>query len=237
MEGFEQNFGRQVAQTQWQKPIHPMISVVVADDHAILREGLCELLSRDPRIEVVGQTDNGHDAIYMVGALRPRLVMMDLSMPSMNGLEAIRELRKRNSEVRIIVLTVHKTEEYIRAALEAGANGYVLKTSNHEELITAVRSVMEGKTYLSPAVSERIIVGYLNGGSVNAVSPWEKLTHRERIVLKLIAEGRQNKNIASYLSISVKTVEKHRSNLMKKLGMHNVASLTSFAIEKELVAR
>lgn len=213
------------------------ISVFIVEDHTIVREGLRALLSLDPHIEVLGETDNGRDAIHLVGTLKPTLILMDLSMPGMNGMEAIREIKKRHPEVRIIVLTVHKTEEYIRVALQAGASGYVLKDATHAELMIAIKSVMEGKTYLSPDVSEKIVVGYLDGGAVSAKLPLETLTHRERVVLKLIAEGRQNKNIADYLCISVKTVEKHRSNLMRKLDLHNTAAITAFAIERQLVTR
>lgn len=213
------------------------IPVFLVEDHTLVREGLRALLSLDPRIEVVGESDNGHDAIRLIGSCLPALVLMDLSMPGMNGTEAIREIKLRHPEIRIIVLTVHQTEEYIRVALHAGASGYVLKDATHADLLIAIKSVMEGKTYLSPDVSEKIVVGYLEGGTVSACSPWEILTHRERVILKLIAEGRQNKNIASYLCISVKTVEKHRSNLMRKLNLHNTAAVTAFAIERQLVTR
>ena len=213
------------------------ISVFVVEDHAIVREGLQALLSLDPQIELVGETDNGRDAVRLVGVHNPDLLITDLSMPGMNGIEAIREIRNRYPNVRIIVLTVHQTEEHIRAALEAGANGYVLKNSTHAELLHAIRTVMDGKSYLSPVVSEKIIVGYLNGRNVDAKSTWEALTPRERVVLKLIAEGRQNKQIANYLSISVKTVEKHRANIMRKLNLHNAASLTAYAIERQLVSK
>lgn len=212
-------------------------SVFIVEDHAIVRDGLRALLSLDPSIEVVGESDNGRDAIHLVGVYKPMLILMDLSMPGMNGIEAIRAIRGRYSEVRIVVLTVHRTEEYIRAALEAGANGYVLKESTHAELMIAIRCVMDGKSYLSPVVSEKIIVGYLNGGDLDAKSPWEMLTPRERVVLKLIAEGHQNKRIANYLCISVKTVEKHRANMMRKLNLHNAARLTAYAIERQLVTK
>lgn len=213
------------------------ISVFIVEDHTIVREGLRALLSADPAFTVVGETDNGHDAIRLVTAAKPTLVLMDLSMPDMNGMEATREIKKRNPDIKIIVLTVHKTEEYIRATLAAGANGYVLKDATHTELKMAIRSVVEGKTYLSPSISDKIIGGFLNGDVVQAKSTLEMLTHRERIILKLIAEGNQNKTIAVQLSISVKTVEKHRSNLMKKLNFHNTAALTAFAIEKGLVTK
>lgn len=238
MNGYQQQADlRSVRENNHRAGIGGVTSIFVVEDHAIVREGLLALLSLDSRIEVVGESDNGRDAVHLIGVAKPALILMDLSMPGMNGIEAIREIRHRYPGVRIIVLTVHRTEEYIRAALEAGANGYVLKNSTHAELMLAIRSVLDGKSYLSPVVSEKIIVGYLNGGDVDAKSPWETLTPRERVVLKLIAEGQQNKRIAIYLSISVKTVEKHRANIMRKLNLHNAASLTAYAIERQLVTR
>ncbi len=220
-----------------QSPDRPRAGVFIVEDHTIVREGLRALLSLDPNLEIVGETGNGHDAIRLVAACKPSLVLMDLSMPDMNGMEATREIKRRNPEVKIIVLTVHKTEEYVRATLQAGANGYVLKDATHSELKLAVKSVLEGRIYLSPGISELIIGGFLDSGVVNTKSAWDTLTHRERVVLKLIAEGRQNKKIADHLCISVKTVEKHRSNLMKKLNLHNTAAITAFAIEKQLVTK
>jgi DNA-binding NarL/FixJ family response regulator len=154
----------------------------------------------------------------------------------MNGIEAIRDIKKRHPEIKIIALTVHKTEEYILATLDAGADGYVLKDATHNELMMAISSVLSGKPYLSPGVSEKVIEGYLEGRrTLKAGSTWDTLSQREREVLKLIAEGYKNKEIADILFISIKTVEKHRSNLMKKLGLHNAAALTAFAIEKGLI--
>lgn len=216
----------------------PGVSVFIVEDHTIVREGLRALLSLDPNIKIVGEADNGHDAIRLVGACKPVLVLMDLSMPDMNGMEATREIKKRYPEIKIIVLTVHKTEEYIRATLQAGANGYVLKDATHTELKIAISSVVEGKIYLSPSISDQVIGGFLDGGDPNMTkSALDALTHRERVILKLIAEGQQNKNIAELLCISVKTVEKHRSNLMRKLNFHNTAAITAFAIERGLVTR
>jgi len=163
---------------------------------------------------------------------------MDLSMPRMNGLEAIKELKKQNSEMKIIALTVHKTEEYILATLQAGANGYVLKDATHSELMMAMEHVMAGKRYLSPGVSEKVIEGYLEGKkTLKSKTAWDALTSREREILKLIAEGYRNKGIADDLCISSKTVEKHRANLMKKLDLHNAAELTAYAMEKGLVVK
>ncbi|OIR14604.1 oxygen regulatory protein NreC [mine drainage metagenome] len=211
--------------------------ILLVEDHTLLRQGLCSLLSSDPNIEVIGEADNGKDAIRLAVTLAPNLILMDLSMPGTNGTESIREIKKRYPGIKILVLTVHMAEEYIREALHAGADGYVLKHATRDELILAIKSVLNGKTYLSPDIAEKVVSGYLDGGKgINPVSAWDSLTLREREVLKLIAEGQGNKHIASYLCVSVKTVEKHRSNLMRKLNLHNAAVLTSFAIEKGMVS-
>lgn len=213
------------------------LRILIAEDHTILREGLRALLSANPGNEVVGEADNGRDAVRLVGTLRPNLVLMDLSMPGTNGIEAIAEIKKRFPETRVLTLTVHKSEEYIREALQAGVDGYVLKDATYTELMMAIKSVANGKVYLSPGISDRVINGYLDGNRDAGVNTaWDTLTHREREILKLIAEGRTNKHIAGYLCLSVKTVEKHRSNLMRKLDQHNVATLTAFAIEKGLLS-
>jgi len=154
----------------------------------------------------------------------------------MSGMDAIREVKKRFPDTRIIALTVHKTEEYILTTLKAGADGYVLKDATQDELFMAIKSVMAGKPYLSPGISEKVIEGYLEGKENNrSLSAWETLSQREREVLKLIAEGYKNKEIAEDLCISLKTVEKHRANLMKKLDLHNAAALTVYAVERGLV--
>ena len=211
--------------------------ILIAEDHTILREGLQALLSSEPRFEVVGEAEDGRSAIRSVEELHPDLVLMDLSMPRMSGLDAIKEIKKLSPETKIIALTVHKTEEYILATLQAGADGYVLKDSTHAELVMAIEHVLLGKRYLSPGISEKVIEGYLEGKkTLKTASAWESLTQREREVLKLIAEGHKNKEVADYLYISLKTVEKHRANLMKKLDLHNAAELTAFAMEKGLVS-
>jgi two-component system response regulator NreC len=210
--------------------------ILIVENHTLLRAGLKMLLSQDASLEVIGETDNGRDAIQMASKLMPHLILMDLNMPGMNGIEATRDIKMRFPQIRVLVLTIHKTEEYIHESLKAGADGYLLKDATHNELTVAIRSILSGKTYLSPDISERIINGYLNPNSSSSVtSPWDTLTYREREVLKLVAEGHPNKHIAEYLSLSVKTVEKHRSNLMKKLNLHNASTLTAYAIEKGLV--
>jgi DNA-binding NarL/FixJ family response regulator len=173
-----------------------------------------------------------------VEELGPDLILTDLSMPKMNGVEAIREIKKRAPETKVLALTVHKAEEFILEVLQAGADGYILKDASSEELIMAIKSVLGGKRYLSPSVSQMVIEGYLEGRkSFTSSSPWDTLTKREREILKLIAEGHKNKEIADYLYISVKTVEKHRANLMKKLDLHSAAALTAYAMERGLVTR
>jgi DNA-binding NarL/FixJ family response regulator len=212
------------------------INIVLADDHTILREGLKVLLSADPKFKIIGEAEDGREAVRCVEKMNPDLMLMDLSMPRMSGMEAIREIKKRYPGTKIIALTVHKTEEYLHTTLQAGADGYVLKDATHDELVLAIKNVMKGKSYLSPGVSEKVIEGYLERKEgVIPDSPWETLSQREREVLKLIAEGYKNKEIAEDLCISLKTVEKHRANLMKKLDLHNAAALTVYAMQRGLV--
>lgn len=212
--------------------------ILLVDDHTILRAGMRALLSKEEDFEIVGEADNGRDAIYAAGSLNPDVVLMDISMPGISGIEAMRDIKRRHPQIQILVMTIYKTEEYIHESLKAGASGYILKDAGPDELRSAIRSVMSGKVYLSPDISSQVVSGYLDpsGGTGNLSSPWETLTHRERQVLKLVAEGKGNKFIAEYLCLSVKTVEKHRSNLMKKLDLHNASALTTYAIEKGLVA-
>jgi DNA-binding NarL/FixJ family response regulator len=212
--------------------------ILIVDDHTLLRAGLRALLSQDTDIDIVGEADNGRDAVRAIGVRTPDLVLMDLNMPGMNGLEAIVDIKRRYPETRVLVLTIHKTDEYIHGALRAGADGYILKDATHDELRIAIKSLLNGKTYLSPDISAKVINGYMgtNTNKANgADSTWDTLTHREREVLKLVAEGHPNKYIAEYFCLSIKTVEKHRSNLMKKLDLHNASTLTVYAIEKGLI--
>jgi two-component system response regulator NreC len=212
--------------------------VVIAEDHTILREGLRALLSSSPDFEIVGEAEDGRGAIQCVVNVKPDLVLMDLSMPRMNGMDAIREIKKLCPGTKILALTVHKAEEYVCATLQVGADGYVLKDATHPELVMAMKSVLAGKPYLSPGISERVIEGYLEGRkTLKSRSLWDILTQREREILKLIAEGHKNKEIADYLCLSVKTIETHRANLMRKLDLHDVSALTTFALEKGLTTR
>ncbi|NNK86048.1 MAG: response regulator transcription factor [Desulfobacterales bacterium] len=212
--------------------------IVIAENHTIIREGLRALLSSNPEYEIVGEAADGRQAIRRVDKLNPDLVLMDLSMPRMNGIVAIREIKKRFPQTKILALTVHKTEEYVLAALEAGSNGYISKDATNEELELAIRSILAGKTYLCPDISGSVIKGYLEGQKSNRdTSLLNILTAREQEVLQLIAEGYKNKEIAEMLFISVKTVDTHRTNLMRKLDLHNASALTAFAIENGLIVK
>lgn len=211
--------------------------IVIAEDHTLFRQGLRALLAMHPEFEIVGEAEDGRSAIKCVVDKRPDLVLMDLSMPKMNGPEAIQEILKAFPKTKILVITVHRTEEYVVAALRSGANGYILKYASHEELVVAIRSVLRGGNYLSPRISGAVIEGYLRGETAKqAKTAWDNLTSREREILKLIAEGNRNKAIAEHLCISLVTVRTHRANIMKKLDVHNVSELTALALQKGLIA-
>ena len=212
--------------------------IFIAEDHTMMREGLRSMLSSNPDFEIVGEAEDGRDVIRNIGQFKPDLIIMDLSMPRMNGMEAIKEIKKISPETKILVLTIHKSEDYILPTLKAGADGYMLKYDTQAELMAAIESVLRGKSYLSPGVSKKVIEGYLEGHKIiKTRSPWDTLTQREREILKLIAEGYKNREIAEHLCISEKTVVKHRANLMEKLDLHSISALTTFAIEKGLVGR
>jgi len=214
----------------------PQLRILIAEDHALVRAGFRALLSHDPEFEIVGEVDNGRDAVRAVGELKPHVVLMDLTMPGMNGMEAILDIKRRHPHVRVLVLTLHKTEEFVLASLRAGADGYMLKEATPAELRLAVRTVAQGKTYLSQDVMAKVLCGNTSpGGAPSSQGVWDTLTQREREVLKLVAEGKSNKAIAEFLFLSAKTVEKHRAKLMAKLGLRNAAALTAYAIQKGLI--
>ena len=212
--------------------------IVIAEDHRILREGLKSLLASKPELEVVGEAKDGLDAIRMVRDANPHLVLLDLSMPRLDGLSAMRDIKKICPEAKILALTVHTDEDYVLEAFNAGADGYCVKDAGRTELLMAIESVLAGKPHFSPGIADKVLEGYLEGRQkIKSTSAWETITRREREVLKLIGEGYKNKEIADLLCISVKTVEKHRSNIMKKLDLHNAAALTAYAIDKGLVTQ
>jgi len=214
------------------------IRIVIAEDYTIVRQGLKSLLDSFSDLAVVGEAVDGKEAIESVGRLRPHLVLMDLSMPKTDGVTAIKEIKKRLPETKILALTVHKTEGHVRMALEAGADGYILKDASCAELEMAIRNILDGKSYLSPEISDGIIQGYLSGvKAAKTATMTGSLTPREVEVLKLIAEGYKSKEIADYLSISINTVDKHRANLMRKLDLHSASALTHFALKEGLAGK
>ena len=212
--------------------------ILIAEDQTIVREGLRSLLSTNPELEVVGEAADGREAIQLIEKLNPHLVLMDLSMPRTDGLNATREAKRRFPQTRILALTVHNDEEHILAAFSTGADGYALKDSTRGELMVAIKNVLSGKYYICPGISKQIIGGYLQGrkGSKD-LSPWMSLTPRERQILKLVAEGYKAKEIGDYLFISPKTVQKHRSNLMIKLDIRTTAGLVALAAKAGLIVK
>lgn len=213
--------------------------ILLVDDHAMFRAGIHALLATQESLEVVGEAADGLEGIQMAASLKPDAVIFDLSMPNINGTEAIYNLKKRSPETRVLVLTVHKAEGYIHTALKAGADGYILKDDSQDELIHAIQQILLGNIYLSPSICKNVVSGYLKQqDDEKQLQPsWNTLTHRELQVLKLVAEGNKNKEIAKLLSISHKTVEKHRSNFMRKLDLHDTGGITAYAITNGIILR
>jgi DNA-binding NarL/FixJ family response regulator len=213
------------------------LSLLLVDDHAILREGLRALLELEKDLEVVGEAGTFERALEQAIRLQPDVVLSDIGLPGRSGLLLARELRKVCPNTRVVLLTAHGTEEYIRAGLDAAADGYVLKDSGHGELLTAIRTVAAGQQYLCNAVSSLVLATYLDRSARGSPQdPMSGITGRERQVLTRIACGHSNKTVARDLNLSVKTVEKHRANLMRKLSLHNAADITRFALNHHLVA-
>jgi DNA-binding NarL/FixJ family response regulator len=212
------------------------IRVLIVDDHALLREGIRSLLTQYPDIEVVGEASNGKEAINQVMKLAPDIVLMDIAMPGLGGLEATLELQKISPKAKIIVLTQYEDKAYIFRFLQAGAVGYVLKKSSGVELVSAIRAVYQGGSFLHPQVAKGVIEGYVEKRKEEVCEdPYESLSGREKQVLKLIAEGHTSKEIAQILGISVKTVMAHRSNIMDKLDLHSRTELIKFALRKGII--
>lgn len=211
------------------------IRVLIADDHSILREGIRSLLENESDMEVVGEAEDGHLAVSMACELEPDVILMDIGMPRLNGLEATRQIRKKLPNTQILVLSMHDNEEYIRQVLANGAMGYILKDAAYNELLSAIRSVYRGEAVLSPAITRLVIEDYLRWGDLRPRNVDNGLSHREREVLQLIAEGYTNKEIADILCISIKTVQAHRSNLMEKLDLHDKSELIKYAIRKKII--
>lgn len=210
------------------------IRVLLADDHKLVRAGIRSLLERLPGLDVVAEASDGQEALLLVEEHQPQIVLMDISMPGLNGLEATRHLTGTSPEVRIIILSIYSDEEHVYQSLRAGAAGYLMKDAATEELELAIRSVARGETYLSPPVSKPVIMEYIRRTNVG-FGPREGISPRQTQILKLIAEGETTKQVALHLAISVKTVETHRSALMKRIGVRDVAGLVRYAVKVGLV--
>lgn len=207
------------------------IRILIADDHAVVRRGFRLILESQPGLEVIGEACTGHDAVAQAIALEPDLVILDVSMPELNGIEATRRIVEQVPRTRVLALSMHRDGVYVREMLRAGAKGYLLKDADDEALIDAVQAVARGDAYLSPSVADSVLTDYRR----HVTNPLDLLSTREREVLQLISEGRTNKDIAQLLSLSVHTVDSHRSRLMEKLNLNSTGELVRFAIRNGLV--
>jgi DNA-binding NarL/FixJ family response regulator len=216
-------------------PVPLVTRILIADDHAIVRRGLRSVLGREPDMEVVAEAEDGADAVRLALAGDVHLALLDVSMPRMTGLQAAREITHRNPEIRVLMLSMHDSDQYFFEALEAGASGYVLKTAADLDLVKAVRSAMRGEPFLYPGAVRALVRDYLERARRGEATPRDPLTPREQEIVKLIAEAHTNDEIAELLVISKKTVERHRANILEKLGMRDRVELTRYAIRRGLV--
>ncbi|MCX7983154.1 MAG: response regulator transcription factor [Syntrophales bacterium] len=209
------------------------ISVLIADDHEVVRDGIKELLRRQPDIEIAGEASDGKEAIVRVREIHPDVVLLDISMPGLNGLEAINIIRRVIPPPEVVVLTMYDKDAYIKQLFQAGARGFVLKASPSREIVEAIRAAHRGEMFISTKLQERVVSGYLKASSTVSASPsrYDLLTEREQQVFRLIAQGKSSKDIAEFLSISLKTVEKHRAHIMQKLGLHDRVDIVKYAIK------
>ena len=215
----------------------PRMRVLLVDDHTVVRQGLRKILESDDEIEIVGEAGDGRSAVDMAQKMRPHVVVMDVALPELNGIEATRQITKKVDGAKVLVLTMHSDDVYVRQSLKAGARGYLLKDSEDLDLIKAVKAIGGGGSFFSPSVSKVLLAGYLGDGQGREVEDnLALLTDREREVLQLIAEGKTNKEVANLLSVSINTVETHRKHVMEKLDLHNTAELVRFAVRKKIVS-
>ena len=212
------------------------IRIIIADDHKIVREGLRSLIDKQTRMEVVAEADDGRKTVQLARELKPDVIVMDISMPDLNGIEATKQIVSENSLVNIIGLSMHSDRRFVSRMLKAGASGYLLKDCAFDELATAINTVFNNKIYLSPVINDIVVNDYLKGGSTAEFSKLSLLSQREREILQLIVEGVSTKQIATNLHVSVKTIETHRQNLINKLDIRNLADLTKFAIREGLTS-
>ena len=212
------------------------IRILLADDHKLLREGLRSLLAKEPDVEVVAEAENGRTAVRLVSELKPDIVVMDVGMPDLNGIEATRQIVGRKSGTKVLALSMHSDRRFVEGMLKAGASGYLLKDCANEEFVRAIRAVADGQTYLSPAIAGTIVEDFVRQAPVEVSSESGIISSREREVLQLVAEGLASKQIAAKLNISIKTVETHRHQIMARLNIHTIAELTKFAIRQGLTS-
>ena len=212
-----------------------MINIILADDHQVVRKGLKALLASEPEFSVIGEANDGLEALQLAERLQPDVLVLDLMMAGINGLEVTRQLSKKIPKIAIVILSMHSNEAYVQESLRSGAKAYILKESPPEELIHAVKEVHAGRRYLSNPLTERAINAYTNNAEGKKVDPYDQLTTREREVLQLTAQGLTNTEISARLFISPRTVETHRTNLMRKLELHNHAQLIQFAIQRDII--
>ncbi len=213
------------------------IRVLLADDHAVVRKGLRFLLEKHPGMEVVGEASDGREAVRLAEELKPSVVVMDIGMPQLNGIEATAQIVKRNPQVGVIMLSVHSDETYLLRALSAGARGYLLKDSAEDDLVRAVEVVAGGKPFFSPAISQALLEDYMRYLQQRGLKDsYDLLTDREKEILQLLAEGKTNKEVAALLNLSLYTVETHRSHIMQKLNLHNTAEIVLYAVRKKIIS-
>jgi DNA-binding NarL/FixJ family response regulator len=208
-----------------------MIRILLADDHSLVRQGFSMILEAQADMQIVGQAGNGREAVDLAAKLRPDVVVMDVAMPELNGIEATRRIIEASPRIRVLALSMHKDSVYVREVLRAGARGYLLKDSGDADLVAAVRAVAQGDGYLSPRVSDSVLSDYRR----HVTDPLDLLSSREREVLQMIAEGKTNKEIANSLNLSVYTVEAHRGRIMEKLNLHSTSELVRFALRSGLI--
>jgi two-component system response regulator NreC len=211
------------------------IRLLLVDDHAVVRSGLKMLLENEHDVEIIGEAASASEAIEATLRLKPSVILMDIGLPDLSGIDATREIKKRVAEVAIVALTIHEDEEYFFKMLEAGASGYVPKRAAPEELLTAIRAAATGQVYLYPSLAKLLVRDYLDGGRAAGEDPPSDLTDREQEVLTYLAEGASNEEIASALVISPKTVARHRENIMRKLNLHSRSELVRYAIRKGII--
>lgn len=213
------------------------VTVFLADDHTIVRQGLAKLLEGEPNLHVVGEAENGRETVRKVEELKPDIVLMDIAMPLLNGIEATRQIKKTSPKTKVIILSMHSHDRYISELFSLGASGYLLKDSTGTDIIKAIQAAVKGDTYLSPSISRRVIEDYVSSKKKKSSQEelYSKLSNREREVFQMIAEGRSTKEISDILYISQSTVKTHRSNIMEKLEMNNLSQLIQFAIQLGLV--